>query len=292
MATALDNMHAKVLDASTSKRQKNHERRSKKKDVEIAQFDVANFVLYVDVWSISHSKLSVTWPHSNRLKFYADDPLDVTEELLRHIAHNADSHVVDQFLDCRYNDRLAVFEVCVRWRGLQEIEASWEPAANLLENIPTEFKHYVRSNKIPQDVNAYYSPHQNLIVFPVAVLQRPIFDAQFDAAQIFGVIGVGIGHKITHGFDNHGRNVDGDGNLNPWWSNATRTAFETKTQCFIDQYDKFEERTDNGGLKTSFRAYHEYLKKFPSQYTEEAGDKLFYLSFAQTSCSKNTDGNL
>ncbi|RHX98805.1 hypothetical protein DYB36_014152, partial [Aphanomyces astaci] len=165
----------------------------------------------------------------------------------------------------------------------------------------------------PHSLNAYYFARRNLIVFPAAVLQSPIFDAQFDAAQNFGAIGVGIGHEISHGFDYQSRNYDGDGNLNPWWSNATSTAFETKAQCFIDQYDKFvvkseftdavlgnvdghlslgETIADNGGLKTSFRAYHEYIKKFPSQYTEEAGDKLFYLAFAQNSCSKNTDGNL
>ncbi|ETV63787.1 hypothetical protein H257_19282, partial [Aphanomyces astaci] len=89
--------------------------------------------------------------HSSRLKFYADDALEVTEELLRHIAHNADGHVVDHFLDCRYNDRMAVFEVCVRWRGLQAIEDSWEPADNLL---PTDFKRYVRSNKADPQVKA------------------------------------------------------------------------------------------------------------------------------------------
>ncbi|ETV64046.1 hypothetical protein H257_19009 [Aphanomyces astaci] len=103
-----------------------------------------------------------------------------------------------------------------------------------------------------------------------------------------------IGHEITHGFDKSGRRVDGDGNLKQWWSNATNDAFKTKAQCFIDQYSNIvvkselpdvvlgnisgkdslnENIADNGGLKTSFRAYHEYLKEFPSQYTEEAGDK-------------------
>ncbi|ETV77529.1 hypothetical protein H257_08467 [Aphanomyces astaci] len=149
MATALDKMHAKVLDASTSKRQKNRERRSKKKDAEIAQFDVGDFLLYVTCGRFH----TMAWT-SNRLKFYADDPLDVTEELLRRIAHSAEGHVVDQFLDFRYYDRLAAFEVCVRWRGLQEIEASWEPADNLLEDIPTEFKRYVRSNKVDAQVKA------------------------------------------------------------------------------------------------------------------------------------------
>ncbi|RHY36518.1 hypothetical protein DYB25_013786, partial [Aphanomyces astaci] len=135
----------------------------------------------------------------------------------------------------------------------------------------------------------------------------------FDAAQNFGAIGMVIGHEITHGFDHIGRNYDGDGNLNPWWSNATNIAFKAKAQCISDQYSNFQVRSevngtvlgningnislgetiaDNGGLKTSFRAYHEYLKEFPSKYTEEAGNKLFYLSYAQSACSKNTDAYL
>ncbi|RHY19756.1 hypothetical protein DYB36_010700 [Aphanomyces astaci] len=165
----------------------------------------------------------------------------------------------------------------------------------------------------PQTVNAYYIPKENQILFTAGFLQNPFFDNQFDAAQNFGAIGVVIGHEITHGFDNRGRYYDGDGKFNPWWSIDTITAFEKKAQCISDQYAKFvvksevtgaelgkvngtltlsETIADNGGLKTSFRAYHEYLKKFPSQYTEEAGDKLFYLSFAQARCSKYTDTHL
>ncbi|RHZ07006.1 hypothetical protein DYB31_014759 [Aphanomyces astaci] len=165
----------------------------------------------------------------------------------------------------------------------------------------------------PHQVNAYYNSIANHIAFPAGVLQKPFFDGQFDPAQNFGAIGMVIGHEITHGFDNGGRNYDGDGNKNPWWSNATNTAFKTKAQCISDQYSNFEVRSevngtvlgnisgkislgetiaDNGGLKTSFRAYHEYLKEFPSKYTEEAGDKLFYLSYAQSACSKNTDAYL
>ncbi|ETV73000.1 hypothetical protein H257_12045 [Aphanomyces astaci] len=110
MATALDKIHATVLDASTRKRQKNRERRSKKKGAEMAQLDVGDFVLYMNVWSISHSKLSAA----------------IT----------------------------IAFQVCVRWRGLQDIEDSWEPAAKLLEDVPTEIKRYVRSNKSDAQVKA------------------------------------------------------------------------------------------------------------------------------------------
>ncbi|RQM30110.1 hypothetical protein B5M09_012551, partial [Aphanomyces astaci] len=170
-----------------------------------------------------------------------------------------------------------------------------------------------RFNMAPHEVNAYYNRYVNQIVFPAGVLQKPFFDRQFDAAQNFGAIGMFIGHEITHGFDNIGRNYDGDGNLKQWWSNATNDAFKTKAQCISDQYANLvvtsevtgvvlgkirgnitlgENIADNGGLKTSFRAYHEYLKEHPSQYTEEAGDKLFYLSYAQAWCSKSTDAYL
>ncbi|RHY03538.1 hypothetical protein DYB25_007938 [Aphanomyces astaci] len=165
----------------------------------------------------------------------------------------------------------------------------------------------------PDKVNAQYDYTVNQIVFPAAILQNPLFDGRFDAAQNFGAIGMVIGHEITHGFDNYGRKFDGNGNLHPWWSIDTDTAFKERAQCFIDQFDKFtvksdvtgavlgnisgklslgESIADSGGLKTSFRAYHEYLKKFPSQYTDEAGDKLFYLSYAQASCSKSIDAYL
>ncbi|ETV73101.1 hypothetical protein H257_11925 [Aphanomyces astaci] len=168
-------------------------------------------------------------------------------------------------------------------------------------------------SEAPHEVNAYYGSSQNLIMLPANILQKPLFDGEFDAAQNFGGIGSFIGHEITHGFDNIGRYYDGDGNVNPWWSDVSIASFKTKAQCFSDQYSNFvvksvetgdvlgningkltldENIADNAGLKTSFRAYHEYLKKFPSQYSEETGDKLFYLSFAQSWCSKYTDTSL
>jgi predicted metalloendopeptidase len=160
-------------------------------------------------------------------------------------------------------------------------------------------------------VNAYYSPRANQIVFPAGILQSPFFNAEFDASQNFGAIGMVIGHEITHGFDNKGRNFDGDGNLSPWWSPTVKDAFEKKAQCIIDQYSGFQVRSDlnasnvlgnvdgeltlgetiadNGGLKSSFRAWTEYAKTHDSKYTKETAEKLFFLSFAQCWCSKVTD---
>ena len=72
----------------------------------------------------------------------------------------------------------------------------------------------------PQTVNAYYNPTMNEIVFPAAILQPPFFDANADDAVNYGAIGAVIGHEISHGFDDQGRQYDGDGNLRDWWTPA------------------------------------------------------------------------
>ncbi|EQC28109.1 hypothetical protein SDRG_14201 [Saprolegnia diclina VS20] len=160
------------------------------------------------------------------------------------------------------------------------------------------------------EVNAWYSPRLNSITFPAAILQTPFFSGKSDPAQNFGAIGMVIGHEITHGFDNSGRNFDGDGNLKPWWTDETALKFNEKAKCIADQYSGFvaksevtgqtlgkvngrltlgETIADNGGLKTAFRAYQTYTQTNPSAFTKEVGDKVFFLSFAQGWCSKNTD---
>ncbi|OQS05811.1 endothelin-converting enzyme, metalloprotease family M13 [Thraustotheca clavata] len=160
------------------------------------------------------------------------------------------------------------------------------------------------------EVNAYYAPSVNSITFPAGILQAPFFSGKFDPAQNFGGIGMVIGHEITHGFDNSGRNYDGDGNVNDWWSDETSLEFNKKAKCIMDQYGAFQVKSeqtgqslgnvngrltlgetiaDNGGLKTAYRAFHEYIKTKPSKFTDETGDKVFFLSFAQNWCSKNTD---
>ncbi|CAK4177794.1 unnamed protein product [Aphanomyces euteiches] len=164
-----------------------------------------------------------------------------------------------------------------------------------------------------QTVNAFYDPSLNRIVIPAAILQPPFFDITADPAQNFGAIGMVLGHEITHGFDNHGRLYDGDGNRALWWSNATNSAFEKKAQCIAEQYGNFtaqseitgkvigkvdgrltlgETIADNGGVKASFRAYQEYIKTHESKYTKEAGEKLFFVSMTQGWCAKFKDAGL
>ncbi|MGA7689377.1 MAG: M13-type metalloendopeptidase [Jiangellales bacterium] len=105
----------------------------------------------------------------------------------------------------------------------------------------------------PQTVNAYYNPGLNEIVFPAAILQPPFFDADADDAANYGGIGAVIGHEIGHGFDDQGSKYDGVGNLNNWWTDHDRTAFDARAAALVKQYDVYEPantpgHTVNGAL--------------------------------------------
>ncbi len=92
----------------------------------------------------------------------------------------------------------------------------------------------------PQTVNAYYRATLNEIVFPAAILQPPFFDATADDAVNYGGIGAVIGHEISHGFDDQGSRYDGDGNLNNWWTDEDRAAFEQLTGRLVAQFESYE----------------------------------------------------
>ncbi|OQS04971.1 endothelin-converting enzyme, metalloprotease family M13 [Thraustotheca clavata] len=160
------------------------------------------------------------------------------------------------------------------------------------------------------EVNAYYSPMANQIVFPAGILQPPFFDPAVNPAQNYGAIGMVIGHEITHGFDDQGRNFDGSGNMHPWWTNSTATKFNSRARCISNQYSSMVVRNDTsgellghvngaftlgediadiGGLRIAFEAYKEHL--FPSKMTL-AMEKLFFLSYAQSWCTKATDQSI
>ena len=122
----------------------------------------------------------------------------------------------------------------------------------------------------PPTVNAYYNPLENNINFPAGILQPPFYSARADAAVNFGGSGAVIGHELTHGFDDQGRQFDARGNLKDWWTPADAKAFEERAQCFVDEYASFtaiddvklngkltlgENTADNGGLRNSLMAY-------------------------------------
>ena len=122
----------------------------------------------------------------------------------------------------------------------------------------------------PQTVNAYYNPVANEIVFPAAILQPPFFYAEGDDAVNYGAIGVVIGHEMTHGFDDQGRQYDKDGNLTDWWQAADADNFNAKTKVLVDRFNTFtvidslkadgqltlgENIADFGGLSISYQAF-------------------------------------
>lgn len=122
----------------------------------------------------------------------------------------------------------------------------------------------------PQEVNAYYNPTLNEIVFPAAILQPPFFDMNADDAVNYGGIGAVIGHEIGHGFDDQGSTFDGDGVMKNWWSAADLKAFKLKTKALVEQYNAFkafpdlningeytlgENIGDLGGLSIAIKAY-------------------------------------
>ena len=154
----------------------------------------------------------------------------------------------------------------------------------------------------PQTVNAYYNPMANEIVFPAAILQAPFFDPEASDAENYGGIGVVIGHEMTHGFDDQGRNFDKNGNMVNWWTEDDAKAFDTLTQGLVEQFNQVEvlpgvhangkytlgeNIADQGGLRVAMTAF---LKSQADKGVDIHSDaalidglspeKVFYLNYA------------
>lgn len=149
----------------------------------------------------------------------------------------------------------------------------------------------------PQTVNAYYNPTTNEICFPAAILQPPFFNMEADDAVNYGAIGVVIGHEMTHGFDDQGRQYDKDGNLSDWWTPEDARRFTGRADILVKQYDDIivvdtvhangrftlgENIADQGGLLVSYEAYHNSLqgKDVPAPVDGFTADQRFYLGYA------------
>ena len=130
----------------------------------------------------------------------------------------------------------------------------------------------------PQTVNAYYNPTTNEICFPAGILQVPFFDPTADDAFNYGAIGVVIGHEMTHGFDDQGRQYDKDGNMHDWWKNEDAKNFTERTDKYADFFSKIkvlpdlnangrltlgENLADHGGLQVAYTAFLNATKHNP-----------------------------
>ena len=155
----------------------------------------------------------------------------------------------------------------------------------------------------PQTVNAYYNPTPNEICFPAAILQPPFYNPDADDAVNYGAIGVVIGHEMTHGFDDQGRQFDKDGNMNNWWTDEDAAAFQAKTEILVKQFDAIEvlpakeeqpalhangalclgeNIADQGGLRVAYTAYRNSLegKEAPAPIDGFTDAQRFYLAYA------------
>lgn len=164
-------------------------------------------------------------------------------------------------------------------------------------NKPVDRNEWLMS---PQTVNAYYNPTTNEICFPAAILQPPFFDMKADDAFNYGAIGVVIGHEMTHGFDDQGRNYDKDGNLSDWWLPEDADNFKKNAQVLVDCFNNVkvlddpetyangelclgENIADNGGLKISFQAMQNAIAKGQVKNRKMDGftaEQRFYLAYA------------
>jgi endothelin-converting enzyme/putative endopeptidase len=156
----------------------------------------------------------------------------------------------------------------------------------------------------PPTVNAYYSPLHNDINFPAGILQPPFFSLGADDAANYGAIGAVIGHEMTHGFDDQGRQFDPRGNLKNWWTADDTKNFKSRAACLSDQAGSFvavddvkqngaltlgENTADNGGIHIAYAAYKAHSAGAPE--TKVAGftpDQRFFLAFAQVWCNNST----
>ncbi len=176
----------------------------------------------------------------------------------------------------------------------------------------TEFEVHRQINKIgmqvdrsewlmtPPTVNAYYNPQENNINFPAGILQPPFYDNRMDAPVNYGGIGSVIGHELTHGFDDEGRQFDPQGNLRDWWTAQDAKEFEKRAECFINEYSKFtavddvhingkltlgENTADNGGVRLAFMALMDSLKGKPQTKIDGfTPQQRFFLNWGQIWC--------
>ena len=148
----------------------------------------------------------------------------------------------------------------------------------------------------PQTVNAYYNPTTNEICFPAGILQYPFFDMNADDAFNYGAIGVVIGHEMTHGFDDQGRQFDKEGNLKDWWTAEDAERFNTRANVLVDYFNKIEvlpglmangeftlgeNIADHGGLQVSYQAFKKATKDAPLAVVDGfTPEQRFFLAYS------------
>lgn len=157
----------------------------------------------------------------------------------------------------------------------------------------------------PTTVNAGYEPLANTITFSAAILQPPFYENGLDDAVNLGAVGSMIGHELTHGFDDQGRQFDAGGNMRDWWTPEDAKEFADRSSCFVDQYSSYttvgdtklngkltlgENIADNGGVRLSLAALAALSGDSPRREIDGfTPEQRFFLAFSQIACENRTD---
>ena len=222
---------------------------------------------------------------------------------------------MDETTKAKAHEKLAAIYVKIgypdKWRDYSKLEIKNDSYfANVLRSNRFDIEYMISKIDKPTDktewlmppqmVNAYYNPSTNEICFPAAILQPPFFNMKADDAVNYGAIGVVIGHEMSHGFDDQGRQYDKDGNLNNWWTEQDANNFTNNSKVLVDYFNNIivheesqlhakgkyclgENIADNGGVHISFLAMQNAIQK--GQVNADAMDgftaaQRFFLSYA------------
>lgn len=250
-------------------------------------------------------------------KYFPEENKEYMMKLVENLTKSLGKHIkelswMSDETKAKALDKLSTFTVKIgypdKWKDYSAIHI--DPAKSYLENVLEASKWYVKDNyskmnkpvdkeewhMTPQTVNAYYNPTTNEICFPAAILQPPYFDPKADDALNYGAIGVVIGHEMTHGFDDSGRQFDKNGNLAEWWTDEDSKRFKALADKLVEQFDAIEvlpgvhangrytlgeNIADQGGLRVALTAY------LDSNHDDPAADidgfsplQRFYISYA------------
>lgn len=248
-------------------------------------------------------------------KYFPKENKDYMIALVENLRKSLDQHIsalkwMSEDTKAKAREKLAAMGVKIgypdKWKDYSELQI--DPAKSYLENVQKASiwftkDNYAKLNKpvdkeewhmTPQTVNAYYSPVVNEICFPAAILQPPFFDINADDAINYGAIGVVIGHEMTHGFDDQGRQFDKNGNLTDWWTAEDAEKFNKLADILVEQFDKVEiapgvfangrftlgeNIADQGGINIALTAY---LGTKPESDVDDGFTLLqrFFLGFA------------
>lgn len=250
-------------------------------------------------------------------KYFPEENKEYMKNLVHNLLTSLGEHIdnlpwMSDATKAKAREKLSTFVVKIgypdKWKDYSEINV--DTNKSYLENVLEASRWYVKDNyskfnkpvdkdewhMTPQTVNAYYSPTTNEICFPAAILQPPYFDPKADDAQNYGAIGVIIGHEMTHGFDDSGRQFDKHGNLEDWWTAEDAERFKVLADKLVEQFDAIEVApgvhangrftlgeniADQGGLRIALTAYLTASSHLPVEYIDGFSPiQRFYISYA------------